>query len=75
MDLIGTTVQTLQAAVRYPDPDVVVLEPRFAALRVANTTIKRLHTGTLWAEGPAWCGGGRYLVWSDIPNNIQPLAG
>jgi gluconolactonase len=57
--------------VRYPDPDVVVLDSRFAALRVANTSIKRLHTGTLWAEGPAWCGGGRYLVWSDIPNNIQ----
>jgi gluconolactonase len=25
----------------------------------------------LWAEGPAWNGVGRYLVWSDIPNNIQ----
>jgi gluconolactonase len=57
--------------VRYPDPDVVVLDRRFAALRVGNTAIKRLHTGTLWAEGPAWCGGGRYLVWSDIPNNVQ----
>src|SRR5208282_3151000 len=33
--------------------------------------IKRLHTGTLWAEGPAWNGVGRYLVWSDIPNNVQ----
>ena len=28
-------------------------------------------TGTLWAEGPAWNGVGRYLVWSDIPNNVQ----
>jgi gluconolactonase len=25
----------------------------------------------LWAEGTAWCGAGRYLVWSDIPNNVQ----
>eukprot|EP00913_Durusdinium_trenchii_P028346 g26574.t1 len=25
----------------------------------------------LWAEGPAWNGVGRYLVWSDIPNNVQ----
>jgi gluconolactonase len=38
---------------------------------VGNTPIRRLHTGTLWAEGPAWNGVGRYLVWSDIPNNVQ----
>jgi gluconolactonase len=25
----------------------------------------------MWAEGPAWNGVGRYLVWSDIPNNLQ----
>jgi gluconolactonase len=25
----------------------------------------------LWAEGTAWCAGGKYLVWSDIPNNRQ----
>jgi gluconolactonase len=24
-----------------------------------------------WAEGPAWSGWGQYLVWSDIPNNVQ----
>jgi len=38
---------------------------------LGNTPIKRLWTGALWAEGPAWCGEGRYLVWSDIPNNRQ----
>ena len=38
---------------------------------VGNTVIRKLHTGTLWAEGPAWNGVGRYLVWSDIPNNVQ----
>ena len=38
---------------------------------IGNTSIKRLHTGTSWAEGPAWNGVGRYLVWSDIPNNLQ----
>ena len=25
----------------------------------------------LWAEGPAWSGTGGYLVWSDIPNEVQ----
>jgi gluconolactonase len=60
-----------QAPARYPDPDVVALDNRFRRYIVGNTTMKRLYTGTLWAEGPAWNGVGRYLVWSDIPNNVQ----
>ncbi len=56
---------------RYPDPDVIVLDKRFAALQQGNTPIQRLWTGSLWAEGPAWSANGRYLVWSDIPNNRQ----
>jgi gluconolactonase len=57
--------------VRYPDPDVVVLDPRFNKIKIGNSPIRRLHTGMLWAEGPAWNGVGKYLVWSDIPNDIQ----
>ena len=57
--------------VQYPDPDIVALDNRFRRYIVGNTTIKRLYTGTLWSEGPAWNGVGRYLVWSDIPNNVQ----
>jgi gluconolactonase len=57
--------------VRYPDPDIVALDPKFAKYKLGNTPILRLHTGTLWAEGPAWNGVGRYLLWSDIPNNVQ----
>ncbi len=56
---------------RYPDPDIVVLDPRFAKYKIGNTPIQRLYTGCLWAEGPAWSEVGRYLVWSDIPNNRQ----
>ena len=56
--------------VRYPEPDVVQLDPRFK-YKLGNTPIMRLHRGTLWAEGPAWNGVGRYLLWSDIPNNEQ----
>jgi gluconolactonase len=55
----------------YPDPDLVALSPRFRRYIVRNTPIRRLHTGTFWSEGPAWNGVGRYLVWSDIPNNLQ----
>ncbi len=56
---------------RYPEPDVVVLDKRFAKYKIGNTPILRIHTGSLWAEGPAWNGVGRYLVWSDIPNDRQ----
>ncbi|HEY3130690.1 MAG TPA: SMP-30/gluconolactonase/LRE family protein [Acidobacteriota bacterium] len=57
--------------VRYPDPDIVILDKQFTKYKIGNTPIQRLYTGTLWAEGPAWSGAGRYLVWSDIPSNIQ----
>jgi len=57
--------------VRYPDPDIVVLDPRFSKYKLGNAAIQRLYTGMLWAEGPAWNGVGRFLVWSDIPNNVQ----
>jgi gluconolactonase len=56
---------------RYPDPGFVTLDPRFAKYVIGNTPIQRLHTGSLWAEGPAWSSVGRYFLWSDIPNNIQ----
>ena len=57
--------------IQYPDPDIVALDPRFLRYIVDNTPIRRLHFGTLWAEGPAWNGSGHYLIWSDIPNNLQ----
>ncbi len=62
---------TGQVPVQYPDPDVVALTPAFRKYMIGNTVIRKHHTGTLWAEGPAWNGVGRYLVWSDIPNNVQ----
>lgn len=59
--------------VRYPEPDVVVLDDRFAKYKLGNAPIQRLYHSKkmLWAEGPAWNGVGRYLLWSDIPNDIQ----
>jgi len=57
--------------VRYPDPDIIALDKRFNKYKIGNTPIKRLYTGTLWSEGPAWDSVGRYLVWSDIPNDRQ----
>src|SRR3954470_21843588 len=58
-----------QTPLQYPDPDIIALDPKFRRYMVGNTPIKRLYTGTLWSEGPAWNGVGKYLVWSDAPNN------
>src|ERR1700758_4910258 len=54
---------------RYPDPAIEVLDPKFERLRINATRIERLSTGMRWSEGPVWFGDGRYLLWSDIPNN------
>ena len=41
----------------------------FARYRLPLAKIERLGTGFRWCEGPVWFGDGRYLLWSDIPNN------
>jgi len=58
---------------RYPDPDIVTLDPRFKKYAIGNTPIQRIYhsPNMLWAEGPAWNGVGKYLLWSDIPNDVQ----
>jgi gluconolactonase len=55
----------------YPDPDVIVIDPSFAALRVGNVPIRRIATGFSWAEGPAWSNEGQYFVFSDVVGNTQ----
>ena len=46
-----------------------VLDPRFNECLIGHARVERLWTGARWAEGPAWFAAGRYLVFSDIPNN------
>lgn len=46
-----------------------VLDPRFRKLAFPNVHVEKLWSGCRWAEGPAWFAAGRYLVWSDIPND------
>ena len=55
---------------RYPDPAVQALDPSFGKYRLGTAAVERLATGGRWFEGPVWIGDGRYLLWSDIPNNV-----
>jgi gluconolactonase len=52
-----------------PAADYVTLDPRFARLYNGTAAVDRLYTGCRWAEGPAYFAAGKYVVWSDIPNN------
>jgi gluconolactonase len=45
-----------------------ILDDRFKVFR-GDSRFERLHDGSRWAEGPVYCAAGRYLVWSDIPND------
>jgi gluconolactonase len=54
---------------RYPDPYVRSLDPSFNAFRLALASVEQLYTGCRWSEGPVYFGDGRFLLWSDIPND------
>ena len=48
---------------------IEVIDRSFTAFVLGNTHLEQLWTGARWAEGPAYFAAGRYLVFSDIPNN------
>lgn len=54
---------------RYPDPLIQVIDPSFARYQIGLAKVERIASGMRWCEGPVWFGDGRYLLWSDIPNN------
>jgi gluconolactonase len=49
--------------------DYTILDSRFSNLVNGNANVEKIFTGCRWAEGPAYFPAGRYLIWSDIPNN------
>jgi gluconolactonase len=54
---------------RYPDPAVQILDPAFARYRIFSSSVEQVASGFRWAEGPVYFADGRYLLFSDIPNN------
>jgi gluconolactonase len=43
--------------------------PSFAALLPWGARLERLATGLRWAEAPTYFPAGRYLIWTDVPND------
>ena len=46
-----------------------ILEEEFESCLTGHGRVERLWTGARWVEGPVWFPAGRFLVFSDIPNN------
>jgi len=59
----------MEPSQRYPDPAVRIVDESFAKYRLNLAGVERIAHGYRWAEGPVWFGDGRFLLWSDIPNN------
>jgi gluconolactonase len=55
--------------IRYPDPAIRTLDPRFDRYRLPLAAVEQIADGCRWAEGPVWFGDLRCLLWSDIPND------
>lgn len=49
--------------------EIIIHDERFRRLIIGHARLERLWSGGRWVEGPAYFPAGRYLVWSDIPNN------
>jgi gluconolactonase len=56
---------------KYPDDDIITISDDFRPALLGITQIRRIWTGANWAEGPAWCAQGQYLVFSDVQASIQ----
>lgn len=69
MAVMPRTIAQWQPSQRYPDPLIQVIDSSFGKYRLGLAKVERIATGMRWAEGPVWFGDGRYLLWSDIPNN------
>jgi gluconolactonase len=55
----------------YPDPDILILDKSAEDIFIGHSSIKRIRTGFLWAEGPAWSNEGQYVVFSDVSGDTQ----
>ncbi|WP_020468668.1 SMP-30/gluconolactonase/LRE family protein [Zavarzinella formosa] len=46
------------------------LDPRFDSLVPKDAQLEKIAAGYIWTEGAAWHKSGKFLLFSDIPNNV-----
>src|SRR5258706_13614195 len=69
MSSVDTPMREFFPSQRYPDPAVQILDPSFMRYRIFSASVERVAAGLYWAEGPVHFADGRYLLFSDVPNN------
>ncbi|HEV2528206.1 MAG TPA: SMP-30/gluconolactonase/LRE family protein [Thermomicrobiales bacterium] len=65
----ATSWERDRSIIRFPDPAIEAHDDRFRKMAIWQEVVQRLWTGGRWVEGPVWFGDGRYLLFSDIPND------
>jgi gluconolactonase len=65
----GAAAADWHPAQHYPDPAVEIIDPSFEKYRLSLVSVECVATGLRWAEGPAWFGAFRTLIFSDVSNN------
>ncbi len=69
--MTGRTYGPGAPPVAYPDPDILITSPEGGKVFIGHSNIRRVGTGMIWAEGPAWSNQGQYVVWSDVTADVQ----
>jgi gluconolactonase len=68
--LLSVLLGTGSAARNAPSvPTIVRLDPRIDQIVPADAALEQIADGYVWAEGPVWNRAGKYLLFSDVPNN------
>ena len=63
----GGSAWAAETPIRYPEPNIKVFDPRFQPYAATRHRAHRRYKPP--TEGFVWFGDGRYLLWSDIPND------
>ena len=65
-----STLQSGQKDEPTPPRKIHRLDPRFDKLIGKDAVVETIARGFIWTEGTAWNKEGKFLLFSDIPNNV-----
>ncbi len=68
LNIPGST-SSVSSTATAPSPAIVRLDPRFDQIVPRDVVLDKIADGFAWAEGPVWNRAGKYLLFSDVPNN------